>query len=110
MQLMPILSQQIVNGVSVSVFTRPIDSISEKEKQTLNDCAEYLKAYGVSFHFRRDLFQRCVGIDQHICWYGSVNALTYNSPEACAMRLVDREIANSLLDAVQGYTRNSYEV
>lgn len=99
-QLMPILSQLLANGVSITVFTRPPESIAEKDQPAQAECIEYLRSYGIQVKPRNALFLRCAVIDSSVVWYGSVNVLTYNSPESCVMRLASNEIAARLIDSV----------
>lgn len=99
-QLMPILSQLLANGVSVTVFTRSPESIAEKDQPVQANCIEYLRSYDIQVKLRDDLFLRCAVIDSGVVWYGSVNVLTYNSPESCVMRLASNDIAVRLIDSV----------
>lgn len=99
-QLMPILSQLHANGVSITVFTLPPEAVAEKEQSTQIECIEYLRSYGIQVKPRNAMFLRCAVIDSSIVWYGSVNMLTFNSPESCVMRLASTDIAARLLDSV----------
>lgn len=98
-QLMPILSQLVANGVAITVFTHTPD-IAEKEHTALTESITYLRSYGIQVKTRDNLFLRCAVIDSEIVWYGSVNVLSYNSHEACIMRLENSKIAAQLLDSV----------
>lgn len=98
-QLMPILSQLVANGVAITVFTHTPD-IAKKEHTALTESITYLRSYGIQVKTRDNLFLRCAVIDSEIVWYGSVNVLSYNSHEACIMRLENSKIAAQLLDTV----------
>ena len=99
-QLMPILSQLCANGVSITIFTRSLEFIAEKDQPAQAECIEYLRSYGIQVKPRSAMFLRCAVIDSSVVWYGSVNVLTYNSPESCVMRLESSDIAARLLDSV----------
>ena len=98
-QLMPILSQLIANGVAITVFARMPD-VAEKEHTALTESISYLRSYGIQVKTRDNLILRCAVIDSEVVWYGSANVLSYNSHEACIMRLEDSRIAAQLLDSV----------
>lgn len=71
-----------------------------KDRKTVPDNAEYLMDYGIQVVFRSGFHQKFTVIDGRICWYGSVNILSFGKSEESVMRLESSEIAGELIDTV----------
>ncbi|MGN0634799.1 MAG: DEAD/DEAH box helicase family protein, partial [Acutalibacteraceae bacterium] len=100
MQLVKILSQAILNGVSVTVIARSPECFTDNEQQTVMDNAELLKGYGCNVIFKPDFHQKFTVMDNRIVWYGSINFLSFGKAEESVMRLSSYDIAGQLLDTV----------
>lgn len=99
-QLVKVLSQAILNGVSVTVITRSPECFKDSEQQTVLDNAEYLKGYGCNVIFKPDFHQKFTVIDNRIVWYGSINFLSFGKTEESVMRFSSYDIAGQLIDTV----------
>ena len=98
--LMKILDPIIENGVKVTVVTRPPEDFKEKDRDTVNECAEKLQENGVIVSYKSDFHQKFTVIDQSVVWYGSVNFLSFGTHEESIMRFENTDIAGQLMDTV----------
>ena len=98
--IVKVLSQAILNGVSVTVITRSPECFKDSEQQTVMDNAELLKGYGCSVIFKPDFYQKFTVIDNRIVWYGSINFLSFGKTEESVMRFSSYDIAGQLIDTV----------
>ena len=95
-----VLSQAILNGVSVTVITRSPECFKDSEQQTVMDNAELLKGYGCNVIFKPNFHQKFTVIDNRIVWYGSINFLSFGKTEESVMRFSSYDIAGQLIDTV----------
>ena len=99
-KLARLLTEPVLNGVTVKVITRPPEDFPEKDRIGVAANAQYLEGYGIHVVFRPDFHQKFTVIDQTLVWYGSVNFLSFGSSEESIMRLESQEIAGELIDSV----------
>ena len=94
------MSQVILNGVSVTVVTRPPDDFKENEREAVIQNAELLLNHGIQVKYKSEFHQKFTVIDQKITWYGSVNFLSYGTHEESIMRFENYDLAGELMDTV----------
>ena len=99
-QLGKVLAKAVLNGVSVTVITRPPESFSEKDRTPAEQGAALLQDYGVHVQFKPDFHQKFSLIDQAVVWYGSINFLSFGTADESIMRFENEEIAGQLMDTV----------
>ncbi len=99
-QLAKLLSPVVLNGVCVTVVTRPPEDFKEHEKDIIKQNAEFLVDCGIQVRFKPDFYQKFTVIDQKIAWYGSVNFLSFANREESVMRFENDELAGQLIDTV----------
>lgn len=99
-KLVQVLSEPILRGVAVKAVVRPPEDLPVKDRKTVPDNAEYLMDYGIQVVFRPGFHQKFTVVDGRICWYGSVNILSFGKSEESVMRLESSEIAGELIDTV----------
>lgn len=99
-QLMRNLTEAILNGVSVTVVTRPPQDFKEKERETVEKNISTLQEYGVKVVTKSGFHQKFTVIDQEVVWYGSVNFLSFGISEESIMRFTNADIAGQLMDTV----------
>ena len=99
-QTIKLLSQVILNGVSVTVVTRPPEDFKEKERDTVIQNAELLLGHGIHVKYKSEFHQKFTVIDQKVAWYGSVNFLSYGTHEESIMRFESYDLAGQLIDTV----------
>lgn len=99
-QLVKVLSQAILNGVSVTVITRSPESFKDSEQQTVFNNSELLKGYGCNVLFKPNFHQKFTVIDNRIVWYGSINFLGFGKTEESVIRFSSYDIAGQLIDTV----------
>ena len=87
-------------NVKVIIVTRPVDDFKEKDRVSLQDVFDLLKAAGANLIFETNIHQKFAVIDQRIVWYGSINLLSFGSAEESIMRLDSPNIANELLRSI----------
>ena len=91
------LSLAVLNGVSVSIVTRPPEDFKESEQKMVFENIEYLKNANIQVILKSNIHQKFTVIDEHIVWYGSVNFLSFGSSEESIMRLDSFDIGGELL-------------
>lgn len=99
-QLLTNLTAAILNGVDVTVITRPPEDFKEKEQKNVIEITEKLTEYGVKVKYRSGFHQKFTVIDNEIVWYGSVNFLSFGIAEESIMRFASTDIAGQLMDTV----------
>ncbi|MBQ6336284.1 MAG: DEAD/DEAH box helicase family protein [Ruminococcus sp.] len=99
-QTIILLSQVILNGVTVTVVTRPPEDFKEKESETVIQNAELLLGHGIQVKYKSEFHQKFTVIDQKVAWYGSVNFLSYGTHEESIMRFENYDLAGQLIDTV----------
>ena len=97
---MKILDPIIESGVKVTVVTRPPEDFKERDRDTVNECAEKLRENWVTVKYKSDFHQKVTVIDQSVVWYGSVNFLSFGTHEESIMRFENTDIAGQLMDTV----------
>ena len=99
-QTIKLLSQVILNGVTVIVVTRPPDDFKEKERDSVIQNTELLLDHGIQVKYKSEFHQKFTVIDQKVAWYGSVNFLSYGTHEESIMRFENYDLAGQLIDTV----------
>ncbi len=99
-QIVKKLAPIVKSGVSVTVVTRPPESFSEADGETVEANAALLTDAGITIKYRSSFHQKFTVIDNKTVWYGSVNFLSFGSSEESIMRLESQDIAEQLLDSI----------
>lgn len=99
-KLVKVLAEPILRGVTVKAVVRPAEDLPVKDRKSVPDNVEYLMDYGVQVVFRPGFHQKFTVVDGRICWYGSVNFLSFGKSEESVMRLESLDIAGELIDTV----------
>ena len=99
-QLARNLTEAILNGVSVTVVTRPPQDFKEKERETVEKNISTLQEYGAKVVTKSGFHQKFTVIDGEVVWYGSVNFLSFGISEESIMRFTNADIAGQLMDTV----------
>ncbi len=99
-QILKVLSPLTMSNVSVTIVTRPPDDFKDRNKQSVIDCSEQLKQYGIKVIYKSDFHQKFAIIDQSVVWYGSVNFLSFGTHEESIMRFENSDVAHQLMDTI----------
>ena len=99
-QIVKLLIPVMLNGITVTVVTRPPDDFKESEQDTVRQNAEFLKNCGIKVKYKSEFHQKFTVIDQKITWYGSVNFLSFGKHEESIMRFENYDLAGQLIDTV----------
>ena len=99
-QIVKLLTPIMLNGITVTVVTRPPEDFKENEQETVRQNAEFLKNYGIEVKYKSEFHQKFTVIDQKITWYGSVNFLSFGKHEESIMRFENYDLAGQLIDTV----------
>lgn len=99
-QLKRALDVSLLNGVTITVVTRPPSEYKGKEQETIKRNIEDLTEYGVKVITRTDFHQKFTIVDGQIVWYGSINFLSFGITEESVMRFTNHDIAGQLMDTV----------
>ena len=99
-QMIKLLSPIILNGVSVTVVTRPPEDFKEHERDTVEQNTGLLTDQGIQVRYKSEFHQKFTVIDQKIVWYGSVNFLSFGTHEESIMRFENYDLAGQLMDTV----------
>ncbi len=83
------LKEQCARGVEVAVIT----SYNDEQCDFVASCGFHVKT-------KQNLKLCSIIIDKSIMWYGSVNALGYNSEEDNIIKLKDEKLANEILEVL----------
>lgn len=100
-QLLRYITEAILNGVSVTIVTRPPKDFKEKDQETVAKNISTLQDYGIKVVTKSGFQQKFTVIDGELVWYGSVNFLSFGISEESIMRFTNADIASQLIDTVQ---------
>jgi len=76
--------------------------LSEKERSKIEDITHSFFDKGFNIMFHKDLTQKFIVIDNQLIWYGNLNMLGFQKDDDSAMRLINLEIAQELMQIVDG--------
>ena len=85
--MMSTLSDILHNGVDVALRIKE-EGANEME----------LAKAGIDVLYNKEQTLQCAIIDKAIVWYGNINLFDYNTEASNIMRIVDRKIANEMID------------
>lgn len=100
-QLMRFLTEAVLNGISVTVVTRPPEDFKKKDCETVEKNISTLQEYGAKVVTKSGFHQKFTVIDGEVMWYGSVNFLSFGISEESIMRFTNADIAGQLMDTVK---------
>ncbi|MBR0414627.1 MAG: DEAD/DEAH box helicase family protein [Clostridia bacterium] len=95
-----ILSEKLINGVSVVIITKSLSSYSESKQKSLKELYSSIENYGIKLIQKEKTTENLTLIDQNTAWYGSINYMAFSSQAQNAIRIENTDIAGLLLDAV----------
>ena len=88
-KLVSLLKEQSANGVEVAIVT----AINDEQY-------EFLQSTGLLITNKPKLRLCTIIIDKSLVWYGSVNALGYNSDKDNIIKMKDKKLADEILGIV----------
>jgi hypothetical protein len=97
-QMLSTLTPLIINGIRITVITRPVSDSNEKDKNITEKLLAMMYETGINIIFKEQMHQKYTVIDRSIVWYGSINILSFGRGEESIMRLQNRELAIELAD------------
>ncbi|MCR4886084.1 MAG: hypothetical protein K5919_04130, partial [Clostridiales bacterium] len=98
LDLLPALYER---NVRVSVCTLAAGQYPEAQQETAALLIQMLKSHGIWISESPQLHEHFAVIDRRIVWYGSANLLSRTREEDDMIRLLDAEVAEMLLTAVE---------
>jgi superfamily II DNA or RNA helicase len=99
-QMLRLLAAALINGVSVTVITRPAENYKLAAQPDIFALIQTLADAGVKVIEKPNIHQKFAVIDQNIVWYGSINFLSFGRSEESVMRFENMEIAGELAGAI----------
>ena len=95
--MMKVFTTVLLNGVLVTIVTRPPEDFKESVQGTVAQNIDFLKSANINVVLRGKIHQKFSVIDGKIVWYESVNFLAFNKNEESVMRFDSGEIGEELL-------------
>lgn len=99
-QLLPIFTEAVQKGISVSVVTRPPEDFTGENTDLAKENIQALEAVGVKVLRKSSFHQKFTVLDNKTVWYGSVNFLSFGTNEESIMRFESYDLAGILTDTV----------
>ncbi len=96
--MMKSFSPIILNGITITIVTRDINSLNKKEN--IRDTYNLINNYGIKLIQKEKLTECFVVIDQQLLWYGSINYLSFSKDTDNAIRIENGEVAGMMLDTI----------
>ena len=88
-----------LNGGRVCVVTRPASDYKENQCEGIFVMIDDFRKSGFEVIEKSGIHQKYVIVDQEICWYGSLNLLSYGkNAQETMMRFVSRDVSEELLE------------
>ncbi|WP_331553041.1 TOTE conflict system archaeo-eukaryotic primase domain-containing protein [Acetobacterium sp.] len=97
-----LLMKKYSDGIRVIIITKPVESYKETERSKIEEVTHSFFDKGFNIMFHKDLTQKFIVIDNQLIWYGSLNILGFQKDDDSAMRLINREIAQELMQIFDG--------
>jgi len=94
--ILPLFTDLIKRKVKVEIITRPTEDFPESKKASLEYSFTMLREARIKLTLRSKFHQKFAIIDQKICWYGSINLLSFGWSEESIMRITSGNIAYEL--------------
>lgn len=91
-----ILIEKVARVVDITIYTRPPQCFQGKARQAAETALEQLASLGVQIYCREGIHQKYAVIDDLICWYGSINLLSFGASQESIMRLNSGSVARAL--------------
>jgi superfamily II DNA or RNA helicase len=101
MQMVKLLSQSVLNGISVTIVARKLESAKANEVQTRKHIIQSMQNFGITFVEIENLKQKFAIFDRSIVWYGSVCLLSASNNDESIMRLENIEISGELFSLLK---------
>ena len=95
-QMLPLFKTLIEKQVEIIIITRPVHDFVVGKTVTLQSTYSILEDVGICLIFKSKIHQKFAIIDRKICWYGSINLLSFGWSEESIMRIVSGSIAYEL--------------
>ena len=99
-QLLPVFTEAVQRGVSVSVVTRPPEDFTGENAVLTKENLQTLESAGVKVILKSSFHQKFTILDNKTVWYGSVNFLSFGTNEESIMRFDSFDLAGVLADTV----------
>ena len=99
-QLLPVFTEAVQRGVSVSVVTRPPEDFTGENAVLTKENLQTLESAGVKVILKSSFYQKFTVLDNKTVWYGSVNFLSFGTNEESIMRFDSFDLAGVLADTV----------
>ena len=99
-QLLPVFTEAVQRGVSVSVVTRPPEDFTGENAVLTKENLQTLESAGVKVILKSSFHQKFTVLDNKTVWYGSVNFLSFGTNEESIMRFDSFDLAGVLADTV----------
>lgn len=99
--LLDLLPAMYERNVRVSVYTLAAEQYPETQQETAASLIQMLKDQGIWAAELPQLHEHFAVIDRQIVWYGSANLLSRPREEDDMIRLLDSEVSEMLLTAVE---------
>lgn len=100
-QMLKLMTTAKINGVQITVITRPADTYKLIEQSGMIALIQSIVDAGIVVIQKPNIHQKFAVADQNIVWYGSINLMSYGSAEESIMRFENMEIAGELLTTVE---------
>lgn len=88
-RVIELLAATMLHGIAVTIV------VSETGHREAD-----LQAMGIKVLHRPNMKMQCAVIDQHLCWYGSVNLMGRSIADATSICITSSDFASALLDAL----------
>jgi superfamily II DNA or RNA helicase len=99
-KLIPVLTQRLAGGTSITVLVKPIDEISSKTSAAYENNIIRLRNAGIATREVSGLRACFTALDQHVLWYGGINPLGYTQEEETVIRVDDSTAAVGMLNGI----------
>ncbi len=100
-KLLDLLLEQQQKGISITVFTRPLDESEDWDVKAANT----LKNAGIVLSYRSAMHEKMVIIDEKILYHGSLNTLSYRDTTESILRIVNSAVVQDAQKVLQSSSK-----
>lgn len=100
--LLPFLLKQQQKGISIIIFTRPLD---ESEAWDI-EAANIVKSAGIVLSYRSEMHEKAVIIDEKILYHGSLNILSHRDTTESMLRIINSTTVQDVQKSLQSSSKS----
>lgn len=98
--LLPIFQEMIGAGVTITIYTKPVNEHEKEYQKTARKLIDYLRRQGLAVRIRKNMHEKVILIDDKLVWQGSLNLLSHTATTEQMQRIASEKIQKAVSAAI----------